>query len=277
MNRTMTAVSSLIQGTIDVMSGAIWPSHLNAIGRGARIKFVASKSYIADSSCICSAIVARRDLIEAGLLTGPEQLSGLRVSLSPSSCRGFFMEKLLGRVGMTMEDVETVDLHFAVESEALRKGTIDIAIMSEPWLTRMKESGDAVIWKPLREVVPRFQWGFILYGPTLLDENPDAGVRFMVAYLKGVRQYWQGKTERNVEILVEHTKLDRDLLKKACWPAISIDGQIDFDEVTTYQKWADEEGLLNRTVSEEEFWDRRFVEYARQILHGDKQESLIDH
>ena len=271
MNRTSTAVSSLIRGKLDVISGAIWPSHLNAIGRGARIKFVASKGYIADSSCICSAIVARRALVESGELAGPEQLRGLRISVNVSSYKNYFLDKLLNTVGITLQDMEIVDLLLPVESEALRKSKIDIAILSEPWLTRMKASGDGVIWMALREVVPQFQWGFIFYGPTLLDENPDAGKRFMTAYLKGVRQYFQGKTERNIDILVEYTGLDRDLLLNACWPALRIDGHIDIEEVNDYQAWAFQKGLLDRIVTDEEFWDPSFVEYACRALNVKNQ------
>jgi len=161
MNRTSMAVSSLIRGELDVMSGAIWPSYLNAIRRGARVKFVASKSYIADTSCICSAIVARRALVESGELSDPEQVQGLRISFNPTSYKGYVLQQFLNTVEMTLHDIETVDLIKPVELEALRRNTIDIAILSAPWLTRMKESGDAVIWVALKEVVPQFQWGFI--------------------------------------------------------------------------------------------------------------------
>jgi NitT/TauT family transport system substrate-binding protein len=277
MNQTMTAVSSLIQGNIDVMSGALWPSHFNAIAQGARIRLVAGKSYAADSACVYAALVARRDLIEAGLMAGLEQLRGLRISLRRSSYRSFFMNELLSTVGMTLDDMQTVDILYTMESEALRKKTLDIAIMDEPWLTRVKESGDAAIWMPLGDLVGRFQWGFILYGPTLLDENPEAGKRFMVAYLKGVHQFRQGKTARNVEILAAYMDLDQELLGKACWPAVSTDGSIDVADVLNYQKWASKEGFLDRIIAEKEFWDPQFVEYAGYILHENKQESQIKH
>lgn len=270
MKRTATAVSSLIRGKIDVMSGAIWPGHLNAIARGARIKFVANKSYLGNTGCISTAIVVRRALVESGELVGPEHLRGLKISLNVSSYKGFFLEKLLRSAEMSLDDVEMVDLLPSVECEALQRGTIDIAVLSEPWLTWMNDSSDVSLWMDLREVVPEFQWGFILYGPTLLNENPEAGERFMVAYLKGVRQYYRGKTERNVDILTDYTDLDRELLQKACWPALRIDGRINVEEVNTYQTWAFKKGLLDRTVSEEEFWDPRFVEYASRVFDGNK-------
>jgi ABC-type nitrate/sulfonate/bicarbonate transport system substrate-binding protein len=115
-------------------------------------------------------------------------------------------------------------------------------------------------------LIPDFQFAFILYGPILLDKNPDAGRRFMVAYLKAVRQYNLGKTERNLEILAKHTGLDRELLKRACWPPMHNDGRINVRGVLDFQAWAVGKGFLDSPVKEEQFWDPRFVEYANQVL-----------
>ncbi len=88
----------------------------------------------------------------------------------------------------------------------------------------------------------------------------------MVAYLKAVRQYNKGKTDRNVEIVSKHTELDRDLLEEACWPAIHGDGTVNASSVLDFQAWGLEQDLLDRQVSEEQFWDPSFAEYASQVL-----------
>ena len=48
----------------------------------------------------------------------------------------------------------------------------------------------------------------------------------MVAYLQGVRQYNEGKTEQNLEIMGNYTKLDRDLLNQSCWMPIAKNGDL---------------------------------------------------
>ena len=88
----------------------------------------------------------------------------------------------------------------------------------------------------------------------------------MVAYLKGVQQYNQGKTERNLEILANHTELDREFLMKACWPAFRDDGKISVQSVLDFQSWAMDKGLLDNPVEETQFWDPSFVEYANEVL-----------
>jgi NitT/TauT family transport system substrate-binding protein len=143
---------------------------------------------------------------------------------------------------------------------------VDLVHIGEPWITRILRAGDAVLWLPVKDVVPDFQWATIVYGPNLIEENPDAGQRFMVAYLEAVRQYNEGKTARNLEIVSKHTELDRDLLEEACWPAIHGDGTITAQSVLDFQEWGLERGLLDGTVTEEQFWDPSFAEHATQVL-----------
>ena len=119
---------------------------------------------------------------------------------------------------------------------------------------------------PIKKVVPNLQQAFIAYGPTLLDEGPDAGKRFMAAYLKGVRQYNQGKTERNLDILAKHTGLDEELLMQICWPSFRSDGRIGVQGVLEFQAWAVEKRFLDSVVTEDEFWDPSFLEWANQVL-----------
>ena len=93
----------------------------------------------------------------------------------------------------------------------------------------------------------------------------------MVAYLKAVRQYNQGKTERNLAILAEQTGLDQEFLKQACWPAIRDNGEINVQSVLDFQAWAVEKRYLDNSVTENQFWDPSFVEYANQMLETPTQ------
>jgi NitT/TauT family transport system substrate-binding protein len=100
-----------------------------------------------------------------------------------------------------------------------------------------------------------------------LKKNPEAGRRFMVAYLKGVRQYNQGKTERNLEIMSKHTRLDKSILQDACWPQISDDGGINTQSVLDFQDWAVAKGLQDsKKLSAEQMWEPSFVNHANQVL-----------
>jgi NitT/TauT family transport system substrate-binding protein len=271
MDRADKAVPALAQGEFDVAGGRIAPSHLNAMARGAHIKVVACKGYLSSEDCTYAAIMVRRVLIEDGELESPTQLRGRRIAAAPGTFSSYYLDALLNTAGLTLDDIETLDIPTATRGEALAKGSVDGVTAAEPWVTRISQAGQGVIWMPAQQVLPDFQWAFVIFGPTLLEENPDAGRRFMVAYLKAVQQYNQGKTERNLEILAEHTGLDRELLTQACWPPFRDDGRINVQSVLDFQAWALENGYLDSLVTEEQFWDPSFVEYANQVLGASSQ------
>jgi len=141
---------------------------------------------------------------------------------------------------------------------------------AEPWVTRVLQSGYGNYWVGAKDIVPGASYAMLWYGPTLLDDNPDLGNRFMVAYLKGVRQFNQGKTDRNLEILVKHTELEEEILRDACWVTINDNGMINPPSVVDFQDWALGKELLDNIVTEEQFWDPSFLEFANKELEKNK-------
>jgi NitT/TauT family transport system substrate-binding protein len=259
-------VSALINKQMDVSGATVTIADLNGIARGARIKFVADKSYIDPSRCAFRAFMVRRVLVERGEMKDLAQLKDRRIAAFRDGGSGYFLEMLLSKAGLTMDDVETVQVPNEVLLDAMEKGTVDAAVVMEPMLTRLVQAGHAVVWGPGWDVKAGFQSSAISFGPTLLDENPDAGRRFMIAYLKAVRQFNQGKTERNLDIMVKYMKYDRELLKQMCWPPFRDDGKINIQSVLDYQDWAVKKGMLDRSLRVDEFWDPSFVEHANQAL-----------
>jgi len=267
MDTAVQAIPALIRGDLHVMAETIFPNYLNAISRGAKLRIVADKGHLSSTGCTYAAIVARRLLVEEGKLSTLSQLKGRRVAAGQASAIPmYYLEKLLSQVGLTTADMETVILPALSRFEAMERGAVDIMNATEPWLTQMQQAGYAVIWKPVQEFIPNFQHAVLLFGPTLLAERADIGKRFMVAYLKAVRQFNLGKTGRNLEIVSKHTGLDHGILKKCCWPAFQPNGQINVQSLVNYQSWAIRKGFLDREVPPDQFWDPSFVEYATRVL-----------
>ena len=266
LSGNVESIPSLLAGDLDVSAEQADAGILNAIARGGALKIVADKGYLASEQCPAYALLARHELVEAGELQTAAQLEGKRLAIEPFTSEGYYIEKLLRGAGLELEDVETVDIPPLALLDALENSAVDLVHVGEPWITRILRAGHAQLWLPVKDVVPDFQWATIVYGPSLLEENPDAGRRFMLAYLKAVRQYNEGKTDRNLEIVSRHTELDRELLEETCWPAIHADGAINTGSVLDFQAWGLEKGLLDSPVGEEQFWDPSFSEYASEIL-----------
>jgi NitT/TauT family transport system substrate-binding protein len=122
-------------------------------------------------------------------------------------------------------------------------------------------------------VLPHLQVGIIAFGPRLLKNEPGAGVRFMTACLKAVRQYQQGKTARNLEILRKATGLDLELLKQASWAYIRDDGRPNIESLMDFQRWAKKRKLLDAEVESGRVWEPRFTDEANRILGASEKQS----
>jgi NitT/TauT family transport system substrate-binding protein len=93
----------------------------------------------------------------------------------------------------------------------------------------------------------------------------------MVAYLQGVKQYNQGKTDRNIEILANYTHLDRDLLKQTCWMTIAEDGFVLRQPVIEYMDWLYANKKITQKLDEDQLFDMSFVNYANGVLANTTQ------
>ena len=260
------AVQAMARGEIDVWGGIYTAVYLNAIRRGANIRVVAEKGHFAPAGCPSFGLIARKDIAESAKLADQQLMRGRRFDVKIRSFEEYFLDKLLSQVGLKPDEIEKIVVPPPAQMDALAKRRIDFMVTTEPWLTRIIRSGHGVLWKRVQDVIPDFDYAFVRYGPSFLKKNPEAGRRFMVAYLKGVRQYNQGKTARNLEIMSKHTRLDKDLLSAACWPQIRNDGQINPQSKLDFQDWALATGLLDNKMPIENMWDPRFVEYANRVL-----------
>jgi NitT/TauT family transport system substrate-binding protein len=178
---------------------------------------------------------------------------------------GYVLETALAPFGLNADDVQAVDVPRAAEIDAFANESLDLTITSEPWVTRITQAGSGGVWRSLQALLPDMQYAVFVYGRTLLQENPEAGRRFMAAYLRAVRKYNEGKTERNIELIAEFTGQDEAFLQEACWPAFRADGSINTQSILDFQSWAYERGLLDGQLTTGQFWDPTFVEYASAL------------
>lgn len=257
---------ALIQGDLDVISATVGPPFLNAIARGAMIRTVANRGYLDPGGCAYLAFVTRPELLHEGELVVPPPESGRRLQVSWSREMEHLTGIALTTLGLDLDDVELVRVEGAEELQALVAGRIDLATNTGDPVRRVVDSGQAAIWRTGQSVLPGFEFGALLFGPNLLERDRALGVRFLTAYLRGLRQYNLGKTDRNLEVLARRTSLDREALEQTCWLAMREDGRIDAGSMDLMQEWAVQRGTLSRVLRADELWDPSLiVEAARRL------------
>jgi NitT/TauT family transport system substrate-binding protein len=260
------ATPALLRGDLDVGAGILKIADFNAIARGGTLRLVADKGHYEPGACAASALMARPVFLQSKDPAGAAHLRGARAATIPLTFSEYVLETFLSSKGLTLSDLRLSRLPEAAAAEALIDGSLDFSHIAEPYLSHVARSGHAVVWIPVQDIVPGTQQATLLFGPTLLEKNRDAGRRFLVAYLRGVRQYNKGKTPRNVEILAAETGLDPELVKGACWQPIRSDGSINLESILAFQRWAVGRGALDAVVGPEGFWDSSFVEAANRSL-----------
>lgn len=267
LRRSSDAIPALLSGELDVLPAAIGAPHLNAVAKGAKLRVVAGRNHLDPAGCDYVALVTRRELLDSGRLQGTS-LRGLRFSFKRASVWGYVVDTLLREHGLSLEDVENLDLPDVAEADALRRGSVDVAVMTEPWLTRIQDYDDLVIWTNAQSIIPELQYTGVLFGPRLLVEAPELGERYMIAHLRAVREFDRGKTDNNVDLIARFTGLDRSLVARACWPTPPVDGRFRNEGFDGFQEWALAQGLLDAHVPLEQFWEPRFVEHAAAVLQA---------
>ena len=215
----------LLAGKVDVVAGSVGIGVLNAMGQGARVRFVADKGHLEDGACSTSAIVARGDLVRSGEIRSVADLAGRRIAIGTDLLGEFMYETALERSGFSPAEAERISLPAPSLLEGLNSGAVDAVSTLEPWLTHLRAAGHEILL-PAEKVLPGQNWAAITYGPRLLDREPELGHRFMRAYLRGVRRFTEGKTPRNLAVLAGRTGMDAALLERLCWPAFRSDGRL---------------------------------------------------
>ena len=202
------------------------------------IKYVSDKGYLDPNACSSSTFVVRKELLDNGTLNDLKNIKGMKVALTPASPPEYALDVLLKDTGLTSKDVEILNIPLPARLEGMENGSVDIAAVSDPWTVRIVNAGYGVVWNPWEKLLPNFQFSVNMYGPNFLEKNPEFGKKYMIAYLKGVRQYNQGKTDRNVEIIAKYTEMKPEEVKQSCWMSMRSDGMIDLDGLSGFQEWA---------------------------------------
>jgi len=253
--RPEESLVALVTGDIDVRPAPISAGFLSAIARQAPIRIVAGMANLG-GSCTYHGILLRPGYDSVG---GKPHIRRMRTGTDGAN--RYITSRLLEKENVSIKDIESVRLPEAVFATALENGSLDAVVVTEPGLSRLKTRG-ATLWLSGQDVVPGFQWAVVEFGDRLLNRDRETGMRFIRAYLRGIAQYRQGKTDRNVAIIADGTQETPEHIRDVCWPDFNPEGRINWESIAVYQAWLKSESLMLKTVSREQAFDSAFVTAA---------------
>lgn len=216
-------------------------------------------------------IVARPVLVESGQLRDFADLRGKRIALSP--IRGdhdwWTFACALKQGGLTMDDVDVVICDFGDgRHRALAEGTIDLATVGRPSsIEEGRRSGAFVVWKRSSEVEPPRQGRTVLMSYPFWSERRDEACRYLVAYLRGVRDYYDAFV-RNigrdavVDVLTAESGEVREVVAGMPPVALNPDGYVNAESIRETLAWYAELGVLPQPIPTARIVDHSLLEEA---------------
>jgi NitT/TauT family transport system substrate-binding protein len=203
------AAQMLATGQLQFLMLGPDPALLNALASGIDIKIIASAVTNRESDRTGQVIV-RTDLIESGAYMRPQDLKDASIGVTGDMSQ-FYVERFLNRSGMTGADVHFVQLSLADILPALESRAIAAAWEVEPLATIAANKALAKPVATIGQIYPGVVSNALLMAPGLERTQPPVTEHFVMAYLRGLRDYYhafnKGDSDRAplVDILASHT------------------------------------------------------------------------
>ena len=269
---TAEMTAPLAAEQLDVGAGAPTPSLFNAVSRDIPVKLVADKGVNSRGHGF-NALVVRRDLVDSRQVQTLDDLRGLKLaSPSQNSPMEIQVDSGLKSVGLDLGVLDVVTMPFPDMVPALANRSVDAAAMIEPFVTIAVTRDVGVRFKGADELYPDQQIAGILYGPAFTQQRPEAARRWMVAYLRGVRDFVAafdaGQDKATiVGILTAHTTVtDPALYDRMVLPGFQPDGYLSLSSIVADQDWYAQRGLVRERQPVGDLVDYQYLDYAHERL-----------
>jgi NitT/TauT family transport system substrate-binding protein len=270
----VNAIPAVSTGQMDIaFDGALSAGFLNAIARGIGIKIVANQGTAAlvHEDRPYYAIVAAKSLVESGQVQRVADLRGQPVGvLAEGSLAQLLVDMALRSEGLTLADVRQQTISFPDTLAGLRGGSLAGGFLVEPFITLGRQQGLLEVLVAAEKLAPGREITLVLYSPQFAQQ--PAANQFMVAYLRGVRDYVRaffgdGDRAAAAAQLVKHLAVKEPALyERMGLPYVNPDGRVNTADLQAQQEWHVAQGLVAQPASVEQLVDNRFVDYALSVL-----------
>ncbi|MDR6976721.1 NitT/TauT family transport system substrate-binding protein [Streptomyces sp. 3330] len=257
---TPDALPLLAKGDVDALWAAPEAAVMNGVRGGFDIRWVAGNFSPGPGSK--SGLWVR---LKDGESAADVTMSGRRLGtmIGKGSVIAYPMEKALQRHGGDLARIQYQQLGSADVLTALQNGGVDSAWLLDPVWRRVEgEPGYAF----LGGQPPGEPLGGLLYGPSLLADDVDAGVALLRAYIRTVNTYFAAdyKTDAGfVGYLAKLLKIDEAILEST--PSLRMDWEIRAGTTDRLQAAYEAQGVTAESASplpESRTVNRRLYEEA---------------
>jgi len=257
-------VAFMARGQMDAAFGNIGVPLFNAAARDMEVKIVAGVSYYPKDAAALSPcpIIIRKELADSGRVKSVADLKGRKIAFN---VRGGVIEYLavesLRRSGLSLRDVEIVEMPFPDMAVALANGAVDAALIPEPGVTAIREKGIGVVLDV--NPAPGTLATVLSFGSTLLSLT---GTRNGEAFLRGLRRAAadlqnpeEALSPQHVEVWAKSTEIPAALIAKTAPYAFDKYLAIDLADLAKQQQYALTTGQITTATALDKLIDHRLA------------------
>ncbi|CAM3238250.1 ABC transporter substrate-binding protein [Filibacter tadaridae] len=262
---------ALAAGEVDIAGGVSTASFFNAIAQGIDVKIIADKGHNVPGESYFTFVIGNHMVDE---IKDYADFKGKKIAVSSrNAIDGYIYEEMLKHAGLTEDDVEYVHIaDFGSMLGAIDAGTIDAALSIEPLITQGIENGFHVRFKDATDYAPESQIALVLGSPQFMDEEEDISLRFMAAYLKGVRDYNNAfhkdiGLDEVISIMTKHTAMkDPALWEKVNVTGLDPDGKMFIDDIKKQYETYKANGAIRGEIDFDKAIDTSITEKAVETI-----------
>lgn len=265
-------INALATGHLDVGFTVTAAGLFNAMGRNVKMKIVSDKGYNIPGKGYYR-LVLRKDV--ASQVRDFKDLKGKRLAIvGVGSLDEIALDRILRKGGLTTRNNPDIKVlsSFPDIVVAMANGSIDGGMLIEPFVQQAIQKGVGDPWKDPAEYEDNAQIAIIVYGTSMI-ERPDVANRFMIAYLRSLRDYndafMKNKSRKEIVDLLARvsTVKDASLLDTMLPAGLNPDGYVRMKGIQSDIDWYSERGMLQGgPLKAEDVVDNRYVEEALKVL-----------
>jgi len=206
------ALLALGSNQIDVFTGGLSPGVFNTIARGIKVEIVATGGGQAPGRDTLG-LTVRKDLVDSGRYKTPADLKSMKIGDSaPYNVIHYMLYLALKQNGLTLNDIDLVSTGGLPNSvAALANKGVDAIVTVEPFISEPEAKGFGKVAFRSHDIDPSIPGGVFMMAPDFRSKNPEAAQRYVIAWLRGVRDYLdafvKGKNKDETIKLLQENKI----------------------------------------------------------------------
>ena len=265
-------VPILATGELFVAGGNVNAGLYNAIASDVPIKIVADKGTVTRGHGYL-ALLVRKDLFDSGRYKSYASLKGMKMAVTAKGVsQEIVTERYLKAAGLTLADIELLNLPYKDMNLAFANQGLDATVQIEPFVSQAVADRLAVRVEGNDVIYPDQQSAVMFYSPVFVEKHPEAARKFMIAYVKGMRdfndafEHGKGKAAL-IELLVKAKVVkDAAIAEKMVPVGLHPDGKMNVQSLQDDLRWFNEKGYVAKAPDLAKVVDESYVDHAVKVL-----------